>query len=275
MPLSRTRDAPVFLSKEQHTELQRFIREQPSARPQVFLPVGTRKSGKSTVLNELLPGMLAAAYQNGWPSTRPRPVIFSHALMPIPGTEVWVMDLHHNLESFGRFEINVPFDKATTPDAALNNLPRNLEKFAERIKAGGGELWLVLDELQGPLLGATQAEAELFTDTIKQVSLRYVPPRMRPLAVYKRATAQHHSRPSLAAPYTALTALYVAYAFRRLMCRSWQGEPTRAHCRDQHRPIHALQLLSHRSCRRLQVVGCCVVPDLGPRAIGNGGTAHG
>jgi hypothetical protein len=135
--------------------------------------VGTIKSGKSTILEVVLPGMLAAEYQTSWPDTRPRPVIFSYHF-PLGATaEAAAMDLQDALVRFGR-RINVPFDKEETSSSALNNLPISLEQFAASIKAAGGELWLLLDELQGPGLGSTPEDAQRFTYKFKQVRLMYL-----------------------------------------------------------------------------------------------------
>ncbi len=49
---------PMFLTAAQHGELVRFIRERPKKQPQALMPVGTIKSGKSTILRKLLPGMI-------------------------------------------------------------------------------------------------------------------------------------------------------------------------------------------------------------------------
>lgn len=164
--------SPVFLTKEHHAELNRFVRKEPRVDPQVFMPVGTIKSGKSTIVKAVLPGMVAAAYASGWPSSRLRPVIFTYEFPLGASAEDAAMHLSHALARFGR-DINVPFDEESSAGAALDNLPINLEEFAECIEAGGGELWLLLDELQGPGLGSTPAMAQHFTYTFKQVRLMY------------------------------------------------------------------------------------------------------
>jgi hypothetical protein len=158
----------VYFTAEQHQEVQRFIREEPSARVQALMIVGTIKSGKSTLLHEVLPGLLAAAYATRWPAGRPRPVIFKYAFPLGRDAEAAAAHLQDELGSFGR-RVNVPFDKEPSPSAALNVLPTNLRIFAERIRAGGGELWLLLDELQGPGLGSTPLLAQYFTYMFKQV----------------------------------------------------------------------------------------------------------
>jgi len=145
--LSQTRSAPVYITVEQHAELQRFIAEEPSQTPQALVFVGTSKSGKSTLLNRVLPGMLAAAHATHRPRTRRRPVIFQHQFW---NTESSAGKLHSALEWFGR-EINIPFGdpREQTPTAALGALPRSLKSFAQRIHDCGGELWLLMDGVLG------------------------------------------------------------------------------------------------------------------------------
>jgi len=160
---------PVYLTVEQHAELERFIGEGPAPVPQVLMPVGTIKSGKSTILQQLIPGMLAAAVATRWPSTRRRPVLFNYKFPLGSSAEGAAMHLTRALYSFAQ-AIKVPFAKEATAGDALDNLPENVRKFAERIKAGGGELWLLLDELQAPGLGSTPTQAQRFTYVFKDVS---------------------------------------------------------------------------------------------------------
>jgi hypothetical protein len=161
--------APVFLTKKQCAELERFIDEECSPIPQVFMPVGTIKSGKSTVLERLLPGMIAARWKEG----DPRPFILYFQFLPGYTAEAAADHLQDALEKFGR-TYSVPFEKEVTHSAALNNLPTNLRQFAQRIKDRGGKLWLLLDELQGPGLRSTPSQAQRFTYIFKEVSMAAV-----------------------------------------------------------------------------------------------------
>jgi hypothetical protein len=171
LPLASRIQAPVFLTHTQHTELERFINEAPSKRPQMLMPVGTIKSGKSTVLREVLPGLLAAAHATRWPAGRKRPVIFTYEFPLGRDALAAVVHLRNTLSEFGQ-SINVPFDQAPTPSAAFDTLPTALRKFATRVDAAGGELWLLLDEVQAPVLGSTPSLASDFTYTLKNVSTR-------------------------------------------------------------------------------------------------------
>lgn len=145
---------PIFLTAAQHKELGRFIDETPGPTPQALMPVGTIKAGKSNIVERLLPGMITAAVATRWPSTRQLPVIF-HYEVPL-GCNAVAAAMHFSraLHNFGQ-DINVPFKLDTSGEAALDNIPGNICQFAERIRDAGGELWLLLDELQGPGLGST------------------------------------------------------------------------------------------------------------------------
>jgi len=70
--------APVYYTADQIDAVRNFIREKPSTRPQAQMIVGTIKSGKSTLLHTVLPGLLAAEHASPtW--QRPRPVIFTYS----------------------------------------------------------------------------------------------------------------------------------------------------------------------------------------------------
>lgn len=172
--------APVFLTAAQHAELVRFINERPSTREQALMPVGTIKSGKSTILEKLLPGMIAAAVATRWPSARMRPVLFNYKFPLGRDAEGAAMHFSRALHNFGQ-RINVPFKPEATGGDALDNLPTNIRDFAELISNRGGELWLLLDELQGPCLGSTPAMVQHFTHMFKEI-VRLVSPLGRIVA---------------------------------------------------------------------------------------------
>lgn len=180
-----TRTAPAFFAEAQIDALRDFIRTQASSTPSVLMIVGTIKSGKSTLLREILPRLIAAEYESiwqplrtllhkglhestKWQDKRLRPVIFSYCFPLAGDAENAANDLSNALLNFAR-QINVPFDGEPTPGAAFDNLPRNLRKFSERIREEGGELWLLLDELQAPGLQSTPSVAARFTSKFKMV----------------------------------------------------------------------------------------------------------
>jgi hypothetical protein len=169
--------APVFLTAAQVVQINRFINEKPSARPQLLMPVGAIKSGKSTLLHKVLPGLLSAAYAEPqrWPAGRGRPVIFSYSFPLGADAEAAALHLHDNLGKFAA-GIGVPFDElkcdpSDKPRRAFNTLPGAIHDFAKRVRDAGGELWLLWDELQAPILASTPSQADAFTQAFKDVSV--------------------------------------------------------------------------------------------------------
>jgi hypothetical protein len=194
VPDTSSSTVPFYLTMEQHTALERFINERPSTRQQLLMPVGSIKSGKTTVLHTVLPCMVAEAYATRWRSGRRRPAIFTYTFPLGSDAEDAAKDLQDALDAFGQ-RINVRSNKDATPSSALNNLPIRLAEFAESVKAGGGELWLLLDEIQAPILASTPKMAQQFTYKFKQVSVRPTPShglvhtRFRFILRYARALA--------------------------------------------------------------------------------------
>ena len=173
LPLEEGRAVPFFLTLEQHGDVEGFINSVPSTREELLMLTGTIKSGKTKLAHTVLPGMLSAAYANKarWRSTRRRPVIFTYSFPLGVNAEAAAMHLQRALAAFGR-KINVPFDLDPTPADAFVNLGTALFEFASQIQAGGGELWLLWDELQAPVLASTPAMAQDFIYEFKAVSER-------------------------------------------------------------------------------------------------------
>ena len=173
LPLEGGRAVPFFLTLEQHGDVEGFISSVPSTREELLMLTATIKSGKTRLAHTVLPGMLSAAYANKarWRSTRRRPVIFTYSFPLDMNAEAAAMDLQRALAAFGR-KINVPFDLDPTPADAFATLDTALLEFASRIQAGGGELWLLWDELQAPVLASTPAMAQHFIYKFKAVSER-------------------------------------------------------------------------------------------------------
>ena len=186
---------PIFLTEVQYAALLRFVDEAPSHTPRMLMVDGTIKSGKTTIVHEVMPRLLAARFSAppSPPSSAPLPVRSaspSAAPAPLPGPHKRVLPrpvifkytfplsgsaadaAHHFMRALGDFatSITVPFSLKATPSESLDRFPAAVAEFAERVRAGGGELWLLLDELQGPLLSAVdQNEATKFVLQFKQV----------------------------------------------------------------------------------------------------------
>lgn len=165
--------APVYLTERQLADIQTFVLEPPRQHAKALMIVGTAKSGKSTVLKEVLPGFIAAAVQCGtWSPTRRRPVIFPYAfpreLEESAAAEHAAIDLQHRMLEFSE-ELGLPFHCDSTPRAALVNLPSQVEKVARQIAERGGEAWFLLDEIQAPFLSSDPRRRRIFVDKLSSV----------------------------------------------------------------------------------------------------------
>ena len=172
LPQGGGAEAPIFLTLEQHSGLLRFIDGSPSRIPQMLMVTGTIKTGKTVIVHEILPRLLASRSDSPRPCqvrVRPRPVIFSYAFPLGRGPDDAA---HHLMRAFAVFarSIHAPFDVPATASDSLDGFPAAVAEFAERIRKGGGELWLLLDELQAPIIAsATPADAAAFTQQLKMV----------------------------------------------------------------------------------------------------------
>lgn len=127
----------------------------------VALP-GPIKCGKSTLL-KLLPRLLA-------PDSKHIPVVFEHAFITGEGPQQAALRLTAAVRAsawdFG-------FDIALLPthgEAALADFARVMRDFANGIAAAGGELILLLDEVQAPVIAAaSRTDAIHFASQLKSI----------------------------------------------------------------------------------------------------------
>ena len=127
------------------------------------------------LLTRVLPGMIAARHgaamcapgDSDSGAARKRPIIFSFAF-PLRGdAETAARDVLDELVCFAR-SINVRLpDLHGRPHASA--LPGHMKILAERIHADGGVLWVLLDELQAPILNSSPAAAADFMVYFKKV----------------------------------------------------------------------------------------------------------
>ena len=160
---------PIFLTRTQHSGLLRFIDEGPSPRQQLLMLTGTIKSGKTAVLNTVVPGLLAAWHGSQGPvgSKRGRPITLQYSF-PLGSTaDDAALHFMNVVASFAQ-SISAPFPVVVTPTQALNTFPTELERFVKHIHDNGGELWLLLDEVQAPILASPPALAHAFTYSLKR-----------------------------------------------------------------------------------------------------------
>lgn len=161
----------MYLTEVQHKELNRFIDEAPGRAPQVLLPVGPIKSGKSTLLQHVIPGMVGSKYHSGVRKGRRKPVFFYYSFPVGKNVSSAIFEFEKSLKRFGD-GINIPYEmsNAKAPGEATADVALAVRDFASRIAGGGGELWLLLDELQAPILHDSPERGGNFIHFIKDVS---------------------------------------------------------------------------------------------------------
>ena len=153
---------PLFLSPNDHTELKRFIVELPSSRPQMLLLTGTIKSGKTCIVNDVIPGLLAAQHATSAPGT-PRPVIVRCSFELGADCRAAAIRLTNKLHAFSR-SVGLGLTKQPHPELSF---PDVAQDFAAHVRDAGGVLWLLLDELQAPILASSPVDVAMFTQRLK------------------------------------------------------------------------------------------------------------
>jgi hypothetical protein len=158
--------APFFLTRAELTGLERFVGERRSDTPQMLMLTGTIKSGKTRVLTTVLPGLLAARLAAD-PRSR-RPVVFLHSFRLNAPVEESASYFADELVAFAAsVGLSLP-PPTNAPMNALNRLPALLRQLAEYVHSEGGELWLLFDELQAPIIASTPRGASTFIYVLKR-----------------------------------------------------------------------------------------------------------
>ena len=163
LPLTHSAPAPFYLTPLEHFGLMRFLEEPPSIAPQMLMLTGPVKSGKSRIVNDVLPRMLAARYAAA-PTTVRRPIIFCHTFVLGAAEERAAETLVARLQKFATRE-GIRLAKPATP--FIDDLPHVAAELAKGVHQAGGELWLLFDELGAPILASTPAGASMFTQQLK------------------------------------------------------------------------------------------------------------
>lgn len=136
---------PFFLGQKQYEALKVFVDGplMPHV-PKLAVFVGPIKSGKSVLLFDVLPGLIAAQYAA---VGGPTPVIFRFTFsLELPPPQA-AMSLLREVSRFAAtlgFSIGDPVDS----DDALYTLGRFMGRFSLGIANRGGQLILLLDEVQ-------------------------------------------------------------------------------------------------------------------------------
>ena len=169
-------DVPFFLTLSQHMALIRFTREAPSQRkPQMLMATGAIKSGKTALVHEIVPRLVVAEYlsagaSGALPSAAPprRPVFFKYTFpLGTPAADA-ASDFVRALTLFTlALGLPQPLRVSRTPAEALQDFPHVIEELALRVHASGGVLWLLLDELQAPIVASTPSQASVFMEQFK------------------------------------------------------------------------------------------------------------
>ena len=163
LPLTPSVTAPFYLTPLEHCGLMRFLRESSSIIPQMLMLTGPIKSGKSRIVHDVLPRMLAAQYAAA-PATVRRPVIFCHTFDLGAAEEAAAEFLVGRLIECAHNE-GVTLYKPLT--SSLNAMPYVAAELARVVHRAGGQLWLLFDELGAPIVASTPAGASAFTHKLK------------------------------------------------------------------------------------------------------------
>jgi hypothetical protein len=166
MMVATVNQRPFFLTPAELAGLRSFVQDQDESRdmPQMLMLTGTIKSGKTRVLDSVLPGLLAARFAAD-PRSR-RPVVFLHSFRLLAVAEESAINLVDRLLPFAQ-SLGLSLPLPHLPSGALSCFPDLLEKLAKHVHARGGELWLLFDELQAPIVASTPAGASAFVYQFK------------------------------------------------------------------------------------------------------------
>jgi hypothetical protein len=145
---------PFFLEALAHQQIISWAQGAPSplyGNRKLLVLTGPVKSGKSTLLNTVLPHVLAEQQQQQSASSCKRkiPVIFEHSFSLQEGPQDAALAL---VEAAGAKARSLGFSieslPTTTGELAFASLPRVFKELAAGIAALGGELILLIDEAQ-------------------------------------------------------------------------------------------------------------------------------
>ena len=139
---------PFFLEDLAHQKLVSWARGHPSpaaADHKLLVLTGPIKSGKSALLNDVLPGVLATQHAA---CGGPTPVFFRFSFTLGEGSQAAALTLARAVSATASalgFEI---LAMPTTGEQALCDMARIVRDLAAGVAAGGGELVVLIDEAQ-------------------------------------------------------------------------------------------------------------------------------
>ena len=123
--------------------LMRFIDGHSMVTEHLLLLMGPIKSGKSTVLSEVIPGLIMANLKDGVP----RPAFLIHVFGPTSEPD----DAAHSLLLAAQrlaSQLGIPLRVGDRPHDSLLTMDVTLGELADAVARQGRRLWILLDEVQ-------------------------------------------------------------------------------------------------------------------------------
>ena len=167
-------DRPFFLSPSEHGALAAYLCAATSDAPSMLMLTGPIKSGKTSIANVVLPGLLAARYLAAQRAAQlalgpqpllHRPVIHTFTFRSGVHAEGAAEDLVSSLLSLAA-QLSLPLLRPIGP--ALATLPDVLAALGRAEQDAGGGLWLILDELGAPIVASPPPAAQAFSLCLKR-----------------------------------------------------------------------------------------------------------
>ena len=158
---------PIFLTIEEYGDLCHFLVETPHMdTPQLLVLLGTIKSGKSTLLEVVEPLVAALRLDVPKMQSRPPPVFFKFEFNQRCEAAAAASSLASALRDFAYLQGIALQVRTSDP---LEHVAAVAEEVARGMRLSGRALWLLFDEAQGPILGSTVKDADLFLHSFKMV----------------------------------------------------------------------------------------------------------
>jgi len=158
---------PYFLSATAFHTLEQFVQVPETHRSQLLLVSGTIKSGKSTLVKSIIPGMVLAAAR----AAEPRPV-FMHVTLGVrlPATDAAAQVVVSACSLANAFGIALPESLASYLVAPLRRMAEVVRALSLELRHRHCMLWLLFDELGAPFTASTPPDMRSFANQFKTVS---------------------------------------------------------------------------------------------------------
>jgi hypothetical protein len=168
--LEQSLKKPIILTLEEYGLLIQFLKQAPlMGAPRMLMLLGTIKSGKRTVLNEVIePLVLALREDDPGMSRRPPPVFFKFEFDVRCEAEAAARSL---VEALMRFARDYGIKVTPAIGSELNAMADIAGDVAAAFGRRGHELWMLIDEAQGPIVGSNVRDADEFMMKFKKVCM--------------------------------------------------------------------------------------------------------